>query len=585
MKVWFVAFVFALFAIQGIPSVSAAKDVSCAACTLGVHLIEQVIVTQKVGDIQRFIETKLCTILPSSLQSTCQFLISVYGKGLIEGLINKENADVICHSLPFCDASPQCRLLPPKGSSKSLSSDFSNSFTYKASSLEARNPLLAQKIVEQVQAAIDQGVLNEKLSRVNRINAANKVQIPLSSVMGGTPSAHLPNLDLDGDKFSTIQTLRGSDWRGKDCADLDNFIYPGRKTNPYGKANDYNCNGISGTHPNGQPWKDVLCANSSPRGVGVIGDSAGAHFSIPPSWVTPSTINSSTYSNFFSVLADEFDFPQNSAYTAWGPTPPGSKIPLQSIYKEVVRRNKCNHRNYQNLAVNGGDSYNVQVYQLSAALNQTRDHPMLMFLELLGNDVCGSAHDFSQATPPHVFKANIMKILNTLDTQLPPGSHVVMIGLVDGRLLFDVLHDKPHPLGGGVTYTELYDFLNCVYANPCWGWLNSNSTVRDQTTAWAQTLNAQYEVIMAETKGKFKNFDAIYYDIPAKEIMDKWSAEGHARKDLIEAVDGFHPSQTFLTLLSDWLVRNLDKDRPHFLGPVNPQNDLITSIFGDQGGY
>ena len=31
---------------------------------------------------------------------------------------------------------------------------------------------------------------------------------------------HLPADDLDGDRFSPARTLRGSDWRGKDCDDL-----------------------------------------------------------------------------------------------------------------------------------------------------------------------------------------------------------------------------------------------------------------------------------------------------------------------------------------------------------------------------
>lgn len=39
---------------------------------------------------------------------------------------------------------------------------------------------------------------------------------------------HLPIFDIDGDKFSTKDYLRGWDWRGKDCAPYNNLIYPGR---------------------------------------------------------------------------------------------------------------------------------------------------------------------------------------------------------------------------------------------------------------------------------------------------------------------------------------------------------------------
>ena len=39
---------------------------------------------------------------------------------------------------------------------------------------------------------------------------------------------HYPAFDEDGDRFSTRATLRGSDWRGKDCNDTDATIYAGR---------------------------------------------------------------------------------------------------------------------------------------------------------------------------------------------------------------------------------------------------------------------------------------------------------------------------------------------------------------------
>jgi len=39
-----------------------------------------------------------------------------------------------------------------------------------------------------------------------------------------------------------------------------------------------------------------------------------------------------------------------------------------------------------------------------------------------------------------------MKTLTYLDTVLPKGSHVWMYGLVDGRVLYDYLHDYKHPL-------------------------------------------------------------------------------------------------------------------------------------------
>jgi len=566
-----------------------------------VHLIEEVVIQQAVPDINTWIETKLCTVFPYPLNTTCQYLVSIYGRSIIAGIIHKENSDVICHALPFCLNSPNCRLNPVTTNAMLYPESLEQSATYKAASPLALNAAIAKAVGEKVRETVRSGIASHRASLLKKASfgsgpsAAKKMaeaversqHVDFTSIFDG-PSfgyQHLPAVDLDGDHYSDYTYYRGSNWRGKDCRDLDNYVYPGREKNPYGKHDDYNCNGIYGTHPSGASWKDVLCEGTGQHGVGVVGDSAGAHFSIPVSWVTPSTISVSTFSNLFSVLNDEFDWPQYSAYTAFEQTQPGALTPLRSIYKEVVRRNQCNFRDFQNLAVNGGDSYNVQTYTLSLNRNSTLDKPMVMFLELLGNDVCGSAHNLNEATPPQVFKSNIYNILNELDQRLPAGSHVVAVGLADGRLLYDVLHAHMHPIGGGVTYEDLYNFLNCVYCNPCWGWLNSNQTVRDQTTAHAMILNDQYKQIVAETGGKFKNFDLVYYDLPAAEILNSWQASGHHRADLVEPVDGFHPNQYFLSLLSDWLVKHLDADYPQILGRTNPNNALISSVFGNQGGY
>lgn len=53
-----------------------------------------------------------------------------------------------------------------------------------------------------------------------------------------------------------------------------------------------------------------------------------------------------------------------------------------------------------------------------------------MFLELVGNDVC--AKSFNGMTTEVNFKANVMKLLNYLDTTVPKGSHLMVLGLADG---------------------------------------------------------------------------------------------------------------------------------------------------------
>ena len=50
-------------------------------------------------------------------------------------------------------------------------------------------------------------------------------------------------------------------------------------------------------------------------------------------------------------------------------------------------------------------------------------------------------------------------------------------------------------------------------------------------------------------------------------------------------VDGFHPDQTTMALAANVLVDALEKDAPHFLGDINPHNEMIKKLFGNQGGH
>jgi acyloxyacyl hydrolase len=58
---------------------------------------------------------------------------------------------------------------------------------------------------------------------------------------------HKPVFDQDGDLFSNIGPLRGHNWRGRDCDDTSNAIFPGRLDADIGA--DTNCNGIFGVDP------------------------------------------------------------------------------------------------------------------------------------------------------------------------------------------------------------------------------------------------------------------------------------------------------------------------------------------------
>lgn len=93
----------------------------------------------------------------------------------------------------------------------------------------------------------------------------------------------------------------------------------------------------------------------------------------------------------------------------------------------------------------------------------------------------------------------------------------------------------------------------------------------------------------------------------------EWEKEGGQAFELIEPVDGFHPSQVrwerspvrtprcsplpFVSsaplfnpqwaqpLITEFFWRYLENEHKTSVPPINPNNAKIESLFGDQGGY
>ncbi|EGC34254.1 hypothetical protein DICPUDRAFT_153563 [Dictyostelium purpureum] len=514
----------------------------CAGCTIALTLVEQYSYIHNKTIEQSLDE--ICTFFPSNAGQVCIWLVNTYGKSIIQNFEKYEHADDVCHAMNIC-TSPECRLFP------SNTPTYSNP-EHKHEEYDASNPKVSADPWSWIQ---------------NLINLFS--------------SKHLPIEDIDNDKYSMESTFRGYSWRGKDCNDLRSDIHPGineeTTTDP---SIDWNCNGIYGVNNKSQSYEDLFCSGSGPMGVIVSGDSAGAHFSIPPQWMTASQINSTTYNGFLSILENEVDWPMRSAYTGWEPST--DTYTVDSMYLRMRERNFCNHRDYQNLGVNGASSGSTATKIIqSLSRNQQTDNPALFFLELIGNDVCSGHHTYDTMTTPQEFETNIVSILNYLDTQLPKGSHVVFVGLADGRVLWDSLWNRTHPLGA--TYEEVYDFLNCIQVSPCWGWMNPNETVRDFTSTRAAELSAVYNQIIKNYT--FTNFDMIYYDFPFNAINAQWVAQGGQTWELIEPIDGFHPNQITNYLMASFFYNSLTQDKPEWLGNINPFNSQIQAIFGNQGGY
>jgi acyloxyacyl hydrolase len=395
---------------------------------------------------------------------------------------------------------------------------------------------------------------------------------------------HKPLQDHDGDRFASkkARRLRGSDWRGYDCDDLSDKVYPGRKTYASSLAEhlqvDHNCNGIHGGNATGS-YEDLFCTNSESRGLVILGDSATAHFHVPPQWLTANGWN---VDQLLPDAMNELDFP----HCSWGTghavpeeCPYQAAVPgvngVLSLYTQLRDRNRCNTNDFQNIGVNGARMTSSMQLVNALARDPQNDKPLLVWLALIGNDVCNGHPGFGHMTKPDDFYTHTIETLTALDAVVPPGSHVVSLALFDGELLYATMHDQIHPIG--TSYASMYSFMNCLEENPCWGWLNTNATVRRETTLWSDSLNAVYQNI--SNTHTFKNFKYIYYGPRWMEIFSSYTKEGLPLTNLIEKTDGFHPSQAGNALFAKEFFKFLETEHPDAIGPINPHNAEIDALF------
>jgi len=287
-----------------------------------------------------------------------------------------------------------------------------------------------------------------------------------------------------------------------------------------------------------------------------------------------------------SIAENELDWPMMSSATGYMNStfiehPVG---PVKSGYLNNWERNHCSFRDYQNIAVNGARSSNMLTTMHTMARSQTFDNPVSLSYALIGNDVCNGHYGTGSMTTPREFYQNVVATMEFLDTMLPPLSHVIFVGLANGSILYDIMGLRIHPIGAvrnDVRYCDFYDFLNCLGISPCFGWMNSDSYWREVTTNWAFSLNQVYRDIVSNNT--FKNFDMHYVDTPLQQVLNIWTSKGRPEWELIELVDGFHPTQDSDALGTEVLLQEFEK--LGLLPPINPNNALIEQLFGDQGGY
>uniref|UniRef100_A0A8C9CV83 Acyloxyacyl hydrolase n=1 Tax=Phocoena sinus TaxID=42100 RepID=A0A8C9CV83_PHOSS len=497
------------------------------------------------------------------LKTTCYLVVGIFGPDIIKLLRADVNADVVCHALEFCKqdpGQPLCHLYPLPKEMWKLTLEKARQIVKKSPTLTYSRsgsdicslPFLA-KICQRIKLAIQNS---------------------------------LPFKDVDSDKYSVFPTLRGSHWRGRDCNDSNKMAYPGRRPDNWDTHQDSNCNGIWGVDPkDGIPYEKKFCEGSQPRGIILLGDSAGAHFHIPPDWITASQMSLKSFFNLPTALTNELDWPQLSGTTGFLDST--SRVKENSIYLRLRKRNHCNHRDYQNISRNGASSQSLEKFIESLSRNQLLDQPAIVIYAMIGNDVCnGKIDPVPGMTTPEKLYSKVMQTLQYLDSHLPNGSHVILYGLPDGTFLWDNLHNRYHPLGQlnkDVTYAHLYSFLSCLQVSPCHGWMSSNKTLRTLTSERAEQLSITLKKMA--TSQKFTNFNLFYMDFDFREITEEWQKSGGQLCQLIEPVDGFHPSEVALQLLADRFWKKVQLQWPQVLGKENPFNLQIEQVFGDQGGH
>jgi len=334
----------------------------------------------------------------------------------------------------------------------------------------------------------------------------------------------------------------------------------------------------------------MWCKGQDTRGITILGDSAAAHFNIPPSYLRHQKWS---LKGLVPFAEDEADWPQCSWATGYVNSSDclPSALPMKSIYQRLRNHNLCSHRDFANIGVNGArtgammpDGHGGGIIE-SFQRDQQHDNPVVTVFALIGNDVCnGHLPDtIAHMTTPAEFHTNVIASLEYLDTVLPSGSTVIIIPLVDGRVLWDIMHEQIHPLG--VPYPDVYGFLNCYTTNPCSGWLNSNATLRNATTARAQELNAVYSTIVAANATAYKHFNIVYENLSWETFIQTYVSDGGNAVDIIAQIDGFHPSQTGHQLMAYNVWKLLKEKHPEVIGKPNPNNAAILAKFGDQGGY
>ena len=215
--------------------------VVCVACTAVVALMEQLSIVHNVTFVEAYV--KLCDVLPNVYRNACISLGEYYIPQVIKLIEAEFTADVICHAIYLCykeKGQPFCHAFPPK---KDI----------KENVLQAKEEVASKLFYESARLhppkdpAFDPCTLEGVKELCKLFNKVFTNDLPL--------------IDLDNDTYSaSVESWRGTSWRGRDCDDINHLSHPGAKPRDWDIVFDSNCNGIHGKDPIFEKsYEELLC--------------------------------------------------------------------------------------------------------------------------------------------------------------------------------------------------------------------------------------------------------------------------------------------------------------------------------------
>lgn len=215
--------------------------IGCVACTAVVALTEQLSVVHNVTFVKAYV--KLCNILPDLYRNACIALGKFYIPQVIKLIEAEFTADIICHAIDLCykeKGQPFCHAFPPKN-------DIRKSVSQAKEEVASKLFYESARLHRSKDTSFDPCTLEGVKELCNLFNRVFKNDLPL--------------IDLDNDTYSaSVESWRGTSWRGRDCDDINHLSHPGAKPRDWDTVFDSNCNGIYGKDPIfGKPYEELFC--------------------------------------------------------------------------------------------------------------------------------------------------------------------------------------------------------------------------------------------------------------------------------------------------------------------------------------